>query len=213
MTKVTDSRKTLVLSYLELRATVGIIGMLLPFVLTIGKAIADGPGILTSMSAYYYSTMGNVLVGSLCAIGVFLWSYRGYDWRDMVAGHLAAVSAVGVALFPTAPEIDATSTQIMLSTLHAVCAGIFFLTLAYFALVLFRQSSSTPTNMKIIRNYVYLACGVIIVASVALVALSHVLPKDSPIFDKHPTFYLESLAILAFGISWFIKGNTILKDE
>ncbi len=204
----------LVLSYLELRASLGTIGILLPFVLAIGKILVQGPGILPSMSAYYYSAMGNVFVGSLCAIGVFLWSYRGYDWRDIWAGHLAAVSAIGVALFPTAPENTTTWSQVFVSGLHAGFAGMFFLTLAYFALFLFRQSSSTvPTKMKVIRNYVYLACGVTILMSVVLVALSHLLPKDAPIFALHPTFYLESLAIVAFGISWFVKGDTILKDE
>lgn len=214
MTSESTRNNWLVLSYLELRASVGAIGILLPFVLAIGKTLLDGPGILQSLSAYYYSDMGNVFVGSLSAIGVFLWSYRGYDWRDILAGHLAAISAIGVALFPTAPSSGATSVQTFISGLHAGFAGAFFLILAYFAIFLFRQSSSAvPTQMKIIRNYVYLACGIVILICVTLVALSHLLPKDAPVFALHPTFYLESLAIVAFGISWFVKGDTILKDE
>jgi len=29
----------------------------------------------------------------------------------------------------------------------------------------------------------------------------------------NPLFWLETLAILAFGVSWIVKGEAILKDE
>src|ERR1700751_1595083 len=102
--EITD---TLVLSYLDLRKSVGVIGTLLPFVVSIGKMLLDSPGLLSSVSSYYYSVMGDVFVGSMCAIGVFLWSYKGYDWRDAVAGTITAVCAIGVALFPIEPDTGA----------------------------------------------------------------------------------------------------------
>src|SRR5215475_9308930 len=104
-----EINNTLVLSYLDLRKSVGIIGMLLPFVVSIGKILLDGPGILSSVSSYYYSSMGNVFVGSMCAIGVFLWSYRGYDWRDSVAATIGAICAIGTALVLAAPDIEPTA--------------------------------------------------------------------------------------------------------
>jgi hypothetical protein len=70
-------QEPLVLSYLGLRKAVGIIGLALPFVLAFGKILLQSPGIQDSISAYYYTDMGNVFVGSLCAIGVFLMSTRG----------------------------------------------------------------------------------------------------------------------------------------
>jgi len=52
-------------------------------VLILGKILYfRDPGIQDSISSYYYTDMRDVLVGSLCAIGVFLWSYRGYDDPD-----------------------------------------------------------------------------------------------------------------------------------
>jgi hypothetical protein len=69
-------------SYLTLRKAIGIVGFALPIVIMIGKMILQGPGIQHSVSGYYYTVMRDVLVGSLCAIGVFLWSYRGYDDPD-----------------------------------------------------------------------------------------------------------------------------------
>src|SRR5262249_41169201 len=160
--------------------SIGIIGILLPFTVAFGKILLESPGILGSISAYYYSLMGNVFVGSLCAIGVFLSSYRGYDWRDVLSGHLAAVFALGRALFPTAQESAATAEQLRISGFHAAFAGGFFLTLAYFSLFLFRMTNENGamTRKKKMRNAVFLVCGSVILAAVILIALTHVLPAD-----------------------------------
>jgi hypothetical protein len=209
-----ENNDTLVISYLDLRRSVGAIGTLLPFVVSIGKILLDGPGILSSVSYYYYSAMGDVFVGSMCAIGVFLWSYKGYDWRDNIAGTVTAVCAIGVALFPIGPDTGATTRQIIIGSIHAAFAAVFFLALAYFALVLFRKTrpDAPPTRMKRVRNKVYTVCGCTILAAIALIAVVRLLPADSPITVLSPVFWLESLAIVAFGISWFVKGEAILKD-
>ncbi len=213
-TKLSQPTDSLVLSYLDLRKALGIIGILLPFTVAFGKILLDSPGILSSISSYYYSIMGDVFVGSLCAIGVFLWSYRGYELRDVIAGHIAAVSAVGLALFPTAPDTGATSGQMLISGFHAGFAAAYFLTLSYFALVLFRKTNPNGemTQMKKIRNIIYLLCGIIMLTCMLGIVASHYIP-DPSIQAVHPTFWLESLAILAFGLSWFVKGEAILKDE
>ena len=51
--------------------------------------------------------------------------------------------------------------------------------------------------------------------TLALIALKAVLPKNiAEHVDKlDPMFWLESLAVVAFGISWLTKGEAILKDE
>src|SRR6267378_5672793 len=108
MNRPSGPNGSLVLSYLGLRKAVGIIGSALPFVLAFGKMLLEGPGIQDSISGYYYTDMRNVFVGSLCAIGVFLMSCRGYDRKDEIAGYLACVFAIGVALFPTTQAIAKT---------------------------------------------------------------------------------------------------------
>jgi hypothetical protein len=204
---------SLVVSYLDLRKAVGIIGMALPFVLIIGKMAAEGGGIQSSISNYYHTAMRDVFVGSLCAIAVFLGAYRGYGRIDNIAGNLACVFALGVALFPTVP-INPSEYQIAIGQLHITFAALLFLILAFFALFLFRKTTPNkrPTPQKLLRNKIYAICGSIIVVCVLLALSLNLLPLTSPIFKLSPLFWLESLAIFSFGVSWLVKGEAVLKD-
>ncbi|MBI5280248.1 MAG: DUF998 domain-containing protein [Candidatus Solibacter usitatus] len=206
---------SLVCSYLSLRKAVGIIGAALPFALAFGRALLEGPELQSSLSSSYYSGMRDLFVGSLCAIAVFLMPYRGYERIDDIAGDVACVFGVGRALFPAAPDLNATAGQKLIGALHFTFAALFFLTVAYFALVLFRKTdpSKTPTHRKLQRNAVYAVCGCTMLACLALIAVLAALPDGAPIKRIHPVFWLESLAIVAFGVSWLTKGEAILKDQ
>ncbi len=204
-------------SYVLLRRDIGIIGMVLPFVLIIGKIILESLGISSSTSAYYYSVMGDVFVGSLGALSIFLLCYR-YDLLDDIVSIIAGICAIGVVLFPTAPDVDATQLQTAIGLAHASFASYFFLILALMAIFLFRRTDQvSPTRRKQQRNTVYLICGIVILACVVLADLTLFVPYlqgASWLQPLHPIFWLESFAILAFGFAWFVKGETfILKDE
>jgi hypothetical protein len=206
---------SLVISYLGLRKAVGIIGIALPFVLVLGKILVDGAGLQSSMSGYYYTGMRDVLVGSLCAIAVFMISYRGYERKDDLAGDVACVFALGLALLPAMPEANVTPMDRTIGHLHVVCGVGFFLVLAYFSLVLFRKTDPTrpPTRKKLQRNAVYAFCGYAILVCLGLMIAAVVLmPEGSPLRRLAPVFWLESGAIVAFGVSWLTKGEAILKD-
>jgi len=207
--------KPLVLSYLGLRKAVGIIGLALPFVLAIGKLLTDGPGILNSISSYYYSGMRNVFVGSLCAIGMFLMSYKGYERKDDIAGDLACMFVIGTALFPPAPGLNPTSQERFIGALHLVFAASFFITLTYFSLFLFRKTDlqKGPTRRKLQRNSVYAVCGYTMLCALVLIVLVKQLPGDSALMKLDPVFWLESLAVVAFGMSWLTRGEALIKDE
>src|SRR5437762_6815614 len=98
------------ISYYQLRRAIGFIGLALPFALMLGEMIVkrlfpDARGPQNSMSEYFYTSMRGVFVGSLCAIGVFLGAYRGYDEpKDRIAGWIACICAVGVTLVPVSPD-------------------------------------------------------------------------------------------------------------
>lgn len=201
----------LVISYLTLRKIVGILGVSLPVVLAIGAAAIFHEGIQYSISDYYYTGMGNVFVGMLWAIGIFLLSYKGYERKDDVAGDVACVCAIGVSLFPTSRP-DAPLS--IIGAAHLIFAAALFLTLAYFSLFLFTKTDqAVPTLQKLQRNNVYRVCGIAILGCLLLIAIAALPALKGPLHPYDPRFWLESIAIVAFGISWLTKGEAILADD
>jgi hypothetical protein len=84
------------LSYRNLRAITGYVGLTLPVALLV-DGLADGH-VESSLSAYYYTKVGNVFTGALCVIGVFLLAYRLTVWAiDNIATALAGLFALGAA--------------------------------------------------------------------------------------------------------------------
>ena len=214
----------LVISYLDLRMAIGIIGFVLPFVLPFGQILLHALGIRSSLqtpviensiSSYYQTDMRNIFVGSMCAIGVFLMSYRGYDRRDARAGRFAFVCAIGVALFPTSPLPVATPDEKLIGGVHLTFAALLFLTLAYVSLKLFTQTdpNKAPTRQKLQRNKVYRVSGYVMLACIALIVVAALPPIKAMVEQLSPRFWLEAIAIVAFGVSWLTKGEAILKDQ
>ena len=208
---------SLVFSYLALRKTIGLLGIAFPFVLSLGALILFQTGIQSSISSYYHTGMRDAFVGTLCVIGFFLLSYRGYERSDDIAGDLGCAFAVGVALFPTTPHDAAASGARLIGYVHLAFAALFFLTLIYFSLFLFTKTdpSKSPSRRKLQRNKVYKTCGYTMGICILLIAIYSFLPgKMVSLLEAYkPVYWLEALAVLAFGISWFTKGEAILKDE
>jgi hypothetical protein len=211
------SGSSLVFSYLTLRKAIGVLGVTLPFTVSLGALLIFHKGIQSSISAYYYTGTRDVLVGTLWAIGFFMLSYRGYERADYIAGILACVSAVGITLFPTTPETGPTAAARWIGGLHYFFAALFFLTLIYFSLFLFTKThpDRPPTGRKLQRNRIYRLCGMVMVVCILLIAVVSLIPAQvsKPLKSAEPVFWLETGAILAFGISWLTKGEAILKDE
>lgn len=194
-------------SYRTLRRVVGMLGVTLPIVLAIwGFALNGSMQLQPSISDYYALRTRDALVGVLFTIAWFLFTYRGYDRRDDVAGDFACVFALGVALFPNS---GTGGEQII----HFTAATGLFLVLAYFSYFLFTQTSGHVTPEKRIRNRIYRGCGVAIVICIALIGAYHALSASSPVSRLSPVFWLETFALWAFGVSWFVKGETVFKDK
>ncbi|MFW6129019.1 MAG: DUF998 domain-containing protein [Candidatus Aminicenantaceae bacterium] len=215
MNNKVKNKEYMVFSYLELRKTIGVLGILLPFILCLGALIFFKTGIQDSVSSYYHTDMRDVFVGMLFVIGFFLFSYKGYERTDDLAGDLGCVFAVGVALFPTTPEGE--SGPSLTGYIHLAFSMLFFLTLIYFSLFLFTKTdpNTAPTQRKRQRNNVYKACGITMSACILVIGVYILLPDKLATLIKpyKPVYWLEALSILAFGISWLIKGETLLKDK
>ncbi len=198
-----------VVSYVKLRRTIGILGITLPVVLLLGALIIFQTGLQSSISSYYYTGMRDVLVGTLVAFGVFLFSYEGYK-GDAKYGKIACVSAIGVALFPTAPHGKATDTARIIGYFHLVFSIVFFAMLVIFSFCLFTKSDRDPLPpKKRQRNLVYRICGILMAICILGIVIVFFLANATAWLGDHAVFWLETAAIWAFGVSWFTKGEAI----
>ena len=192
------------------RQLIGYIGLVLPLLLVLIAVARDGMDrwrTLESISAYYYTGAVTAFVGMLVALALFLFTYGGYrnkyHWADRTAAITAAVAALGVAFFPTvAPTGIAALSWWTPATgvLHHVCAVVLFAMFAVFALWLFRitpDGDRAPPDKRW-RNRVYLVCGITIVASIIWAGLAGL--------NGRPIFLPESIALVAFAVSWLVKG-------
>jgi hypothetical protein len=186
----------------------------MPILLLVGDVVVgDANALRDSISAYHDSVMRGVFVGILFAIGVFLYSYIGYEpegdrlLSDDLAGDLACVFALGVALFPT------NSPNVLIHRIHLVSATALFLLLSYFAIRLFTKTKGTMTRQKGRRNRVYRSCGYVMLGCIGLIAVYGFFLSDTGLSSLKPVFWLETIALWAFGVSWFVKGETLLRDN
>ncbi len=206
-----SGERSLVMGYLALRKAIGVLGIALPFVVWVGALVLFGQGTQRTISDYYYTGMRDWLVGMLWAIGFFLLSYRGTKPIHDLAGDLACVFAVCASFLPTAQEGETSKSALLIGHIHEAFAFLFFLTLIIFSLVLFTNTEEPLPSAKRHRNWVYKACGYVMSICLVLSAVLTFLSDRGTLVPEglNPVFWLETIAIEAFGISWFIKGYDI----
>jgi len=206
----TPEKNNQVISYYALRILIGATGVLLPVLLIIGNLIANETlKIEFSVSDYYDNgTAGDILVGILFVLGFFLMTYKGFDKTDSRAANFGCVFALGVALCPT------TSPNQVVHILHFVFAVLLFAVFIVFSIYLFRKTGpGRPTKQKDNRNKVYLICGIVMIACIVGIAISMIWFIELSV-RLHLVFWFESIALIAFGISWITKAEFLfLKDE
>jgi len=189
------------LSYRNMRAIIGYVGLTLPVVLLLAGAV-DGH-IESSLSAYYYTKVGNVFTGALCVIGIFLLAYRLTSWAiDNIATSLAGISALGVAFFHAAPK-NATLSQLRLADVHLTCAAALFILLGAISLFIFPRD--VLPNQEWRANW-YMALGALIWLSIILMPTLNWLARS--FYDSnHVFFILETVCVMAFSVSFIRKGH------
>lgn len=197
------------------RQLIGYIGLAMPLLLVVISALRPIEGLgrwelLESVSAYYYTGSVAVFVGLLVALALFLFTYRGYRNRyhrlDRAAAVTAGFAALGVAFFPTRAPHESLEPQWWIEAdrvLHYGSAIILFAIFAVFSLWLFRVCApgEKPDAEKRRRNRIFLVCGLVIVGSMVWSAINGA--ADRPIFIP------ESIALIAFAVSWLVKGHAL----
>jgi len=216
--QLSRSTHTLVVSYLGVRRAIGAIGLLLPVVLGPVGWLVFGIEIQDNMSSYYHTVLRDVFVGAMCAIGIFLFCYRGYDWIESWTGNFGCLSALGVALFPLDADSDPLHQRSVLGYLHSISGGIFFLTLAFYSLYHFPSSKAEKREVaphEAQRNFVYRASGAVILLSMmAMGGYLFLIPEGlKRLFnDYNFLFWMEWVAVWSFAAAWLTKGRAIFAD-
>jgi len=222
-----SGNQQLLVSYHKLQQTVGWIALLMPIAVRVLAFAFERIFTTNSISAYYYTDLRDVFVGSLVVGGLLLAFFRTDDRKDRWIAVVAGLSAIGIGLFPmdiaagvltspdTAnPDSEAKLVQALRDGTHGplgyhfVFVGAFFLLTFY--LVTFRFRANTPpnpTDQKRQRNGVYLVCGALMGLAFIWIGILWHLGKQSSIF------WPETLAVMAFAAAWLVKGQLVLKDR
>lgn len=204
-----------------LRKLVGVLGVLLPPLLYLSvRFLTDYKDPLDSISHYYYTRYGSILVIVVSLLAIFLLIYKGRKPADFIFSSVAGFGALALLLLPTS-NISGPAEHVAVTCLidnasriniHFASAGLFLLSLALMSIFLFPRADKTVTRMKRIRNKFYIGLGVLmLLAMLVIVPGIHFIPKQF-YNEHHLTFWMETLAVEFFGVSWLIKGGVILRD-
>lgn len=214
-------KQRLIVSYLTMRRTIGILGIALPLVVVLGGLIENSNMLQGSISGYYYTNMRDFFVGILCVVALFLISYQGYERIDNIVSNLAGFSALGMIIFPTKMSyhnLERVGIFLMEDNisglLHLFFATFFFFSLSYNSIFLFtKRHSAIISKEKRRRNILYRASGIIMLVQILLIILYMVFLRKTYLSKTYPILIFESIALFAFGISWLVKGNTFFRDQ
>ncbi len=212
---------SIVISYMQLRALIGFLGILLPFLCFFWDCAFNGGSVPDSISLHYYLNFRDIFVGILVTVSFFLITYRGYTLLDDVTTWAIGLSGLATALFPCEnPGWTEKVSVFMLdnavtNAVHLSAAGTFFTLLAFNSLFLFTRSKTAVVkgSRKYWRNIVYRICGAVIL--VPLVAMALVTVFTSAEFRQHTKIILilETIMLVSFGVSWLVKGGAIMGDR
>jgi hypothetical protein len=213
--------KSLILSFKAMRRLIGILGMALPLVCILGGLVFGGEDLQRSISRYYYTNVRDFFVGLMLGMAFFMMTYKGHEPIDTLANLATGLAGICVGLFPClATDASARVGFFQLregvsNVVHLASAGTFFILLALSSLLLFTRThpDRVPTDRKKKRNVIYIVCGCVMVAALASLLVFSLVLDEQALDRTKLVFIAETVLLEAFGISWLVKGETILRDR
>lgn len=191
--------KDMRINTLRLRAIIGWLGMLLPWIVV---------GLLgyipQSISATYYTNACPVFMIILGLASGLLICYKGYEKIDDILLTSSGIAGFAICLFPCMPTDGAVRVGAFMidsgvsNVIHFVAAIVFFGLLSYNSIFLFTKGEGEATKNKKIRNIIYRVCGVGMIASFAIMLL--------PDFNIK-IWLVETIALTFFGVSFLTKAD------
>jgi hypothetical protein len=213
------------------------IGTLLLFFYNLPTAPDGGVAAVDGYLGHGIWDIRGARLAGLCAFGVALAPTSGTGCEDF-SGGVARVFLTGTTggelSLPVVGELGFDFWRTLnidngiLTYTHYGSALGMFLVLAYFSLVVFPrpqsassiQADNQPEMRKHVRNWTYRFCGGLII--VAILGLAYNFLAHSPGTQGYIdwnranlTFWFEALGLVAFGVSWSLKGRlfAIFRDS
>ena len=220
-----EQKQDLKNSQYRLRQAIGFLGIILPIVIFIVNK-----GLLASISHYYYTSASIFFIGILFAFGLILISYKGYPKNkegkdkanDDVITTIAGIAILITVLIPTKCSGSGSVLKFcndksylfghenaVWSAVHLISAAFFLFALGWMCIKQFTRNKTLKGKNKFYRTsgYIIWSCiGLLVV----LFALEKILDIEVDNYLFGYTFYLEAIAVWAFGIAWLIKGKADL---
>jgi len=196
-------------TYFTLRTGIVVASVLLPVTLLVVGAFRplqpDALRFLPSISDYYPNGTNftrNWLVGTLCAVGTFLYLYKGYSNVENVVLNIAGVLAVIVALVPC--RCGDVSKK---PSIHGAAAVAFFVCIAFVAIRCSRDTLSLMPDealrKRYQRRYHFIALAMVFFP-VAAAGISFVFGLVSQL-----QFVAEAFGIYTFALYWLFKSREL----
>ncbi len=200
-------------NHYRIRELLGWLGLLLPFILWGGNAIAIavsdtyGESLLHSVSHYHYSYVGSIFSGVLMAFALLLISYKGHRdeikwWKtDNTITNLAGFFAIIVVIVPTIPYLYVPMTpnthyNYISYYIHLGSAGVFLALLGYMSVFKFTKSRY--------HKNLYIFCGIMVWLCIAILITGFAAGFAGGSF----VFWMEAIALAFFGLSWLVKAKS-----
>lgn len=206
-----------------LRQLIGVLGMLLPLFLFVFTPNCNNP--LESISHYYYVRSGVFLIVVLTLIGIFLIIYT----KNFMLSSLAGICALFVVFFPTNQPSDVCSITFIpydkyRVVFHYVSAAIFLAILAFMSIVSFPKLDDEEKHIhktKVKYKWLYKLSGFVMLIAILIIGLRFSDSYLPDVFDgffkfydkNNLTFWMEVVALEAFGISWLVRGRMSAKQS
>lgn len=188
-------------AYLYLAIGIGLLSALFPILLV----LAAGYDEHKTISFFYHSKVAlgrDIMVGTLCAVGVFLMLFQGLSRLENWLLNIGGASAIGVALIPMPSDQCHTEPY----TIHGSLAFVFFGCLAVVAVFLSKGRLKhivwPPLRKRLWWAYTLCGAAMVVLPVIAFMT-NNLAPKAC---EHHGVFWAEALGIWSFSAYWFFKA-------
>ncbi len=214
-----------------------VIGVLMLFFYKLPRAPRGGQIEVEGYKGHHPRDIWLARLAGLCAFGVAFSPTGGTGCEDFAGSAIRTFltgTSGGELIVP--PDVTGAASfdlwsalgvdSLLLGAAHYASAAVMFAILAYYSLVVFtRNQKAGPEDVeparftrKWWRNLIYRACGVVIIGCLVALAVQFVALRGDikTLWNAaNGTFWVEAIALFAFGISWSVKGRifAVLRDR